>query len=106
MARLILSLRYYIQGKPYPSVTRDELMEQISMTRNRFPDYKSYADAQLEDIFTEEELQGVQHRQATDLQTRYFTLSEAGVFEEQVLPQEVQYAPVFTITSLDYNSDG
>ena len=97
---------YYIQGKSYPSVTRDELMEQISMTRNRFPDYKSYADARLEDIFTEEELEGVQHRQATDLQTSYFTLSDSGIFEEQPLPMEVQYAPVFTITSLDYNSDG
>lgn len=97
---------YYLQGKSYPSVTRDELMEQISMTRNRFPDYKSYADVQLEDIFTEEEREGVQHRQATDLQTRYFTLSKAGTFAEQSLPKEVQYAPVFAITSLDYNSDG
>ena len=97
---------YYIQGERYPAVTRDELMEQISMTRNRFPDYKSFANAQLEDIFTEEELEGVQHRQATDLQTRYFTLNEAGTFAEQPLPMEVQYAPVFTITSLDHNSDG
>nr|WKN37957.1 VCBS repeat-containing protein [Tunicatimonas sp. TK19036] len=97
---------YYIQGQSYPAVTRDELLEQISMTRNRFPDYKSYADAQLEDIFTQEELEGVQHQQATDLHTRYFTLSEAGTFEEQSLPLEVQYAPVFAITSLDYNGDG
>lgn len=97
---------YYIQGQSYPAVTRDELLEQISMTRNRFPDYKSYADAQLEDIFTQEELQGVQQQQATDLHTRYFTLSEAGTFEEQSLPLEVQYAPVFAITSLDYNGDG
>lgn len=97
---------YYIQGQRYPAVTRDELMEQISMTRNRFPDYKSYADAQLTDIFTEEELAGVQHRQATDLQTRCFLLSPAGTFEEKPLPAEVQFAPVFTITPLDYNRDG
>ncbi len=97
---------YYIQGKRYPAVTRDELMEQISMTRTRFPDYKSYADAQLEDIFTKEELAGVQHRQATDLQTRCFIRHPAGKFEEKPLPLEVQFAPVFTITPLDYNHDG
>jgi len=97
---------YYTQGEAYPAVTRDELMEQISMTRNRFPDYKSYADARLDNIFTEDELEGVQYRQATELETCYFMLSEEGTFEKQTLPREVQYAPVFTITSLDYNTDG
>ena len=97
---------YYIQGKLYPAVTRDELMEQISMTRNRFPDYKSYADAQLEDIFTEEERKGAQGLQASELQTRYFTLNASGTFEEQPLPKEVQYSPVFTATALDFNADG
>ncbi|MHB1179910.1 MAG: VCBS repeat-containing protein, partial [Daejeonella sp.] len=35
----------YIQGKSYPYVTRDELLDQLSVMRTRFPDYKSYADA-------------------------------------------------------------
>lgn len=49
----------YMQDKSYPYVTRDELLDQISLMRTRFPDYASYADATLTDIFTEDELQGV-----------------------------------------------
>jgi hypothetical protein len=45
-------------GKSYPYVSRDELLDQISLMRTRFPDYKSYADATLKDIFTPEELKG------------------------------------------------
>ncbi len=32
---------FYIQGKTYPYVTRDELLDQMSMMRTRFADYKS-----------------------------------------------------------------
>ncbi len=97
---------FYIQGKSYPSVTRDELLDQISMVRNRFPDYKSYADAQVEDIFTEKELEGVQYLKANELKTLYFAGSENGKFQEKTLPVEVQSSPVFTINALDYNKDG
>src|SRR5690606_9547205 len=33
-------LSFYIQGKEYPYVTRDELMAQMSNMRTRFPDYE------------------------------------------------------------------
>jgi len=97
---------FYIQGKSHPSVTRDELLDQMSMVRNRFPDYKSYADAQLEDIFTEKELEGVQYLKANELKTLYFEGSGNGKFQEKALPVEVQSSPVFTINALDYNKDG
>ena len=32
----------YIQGKTYPHVTRDEILDQMIMMRTRYPDYKSY----------------------------------------------------------------
>ena len=38
-------LCFYIQHKSYPYVTRDELLDQMSIMRTRFTDYKSYADA-------------------------------------------------------------
>ncbi len=97
---------FYIQGKSYPSVTRDELLDQMSMMRTRFPSYKSYADAQMKDIFTEEELQDVQQLQANHLKTIYFESNGEGTWKEKPLPLEVQSSPVFTITPLDYNQDG
>ncbi len=99
-------LCFYIQGKSYPYVTRDEMLDQMSIMRTRFPDYKSYADASMKEIFTKEELTGVSKLQATDLKTSAFINTGKGKFKELSLPQEVQFSPVFTITAFDYDKDG
>jgi hypothetical protein len=99
-------LCFYIQDKTYPYVTRDELLDQISIMRTRFTDYKSYADATLKDIFTEEELKGAQHLQANHLATTLFLSGADGKLHQQQLPLQAQFSPVFTITALDYDKDG
>lgn len=97
---------FYIQGKEYPYVTRDELLDQMSIMRTRFTDYKSYADATMETIFTKEELAGVNSLQANYLATAYFASSADGKLRLQSLPAAVQSSPVYTITLLDYDKDG
>lgn len=99
-------LCFYIMGETYPYLTRDELLDQISSMRPRFPDYKSYADATLKQIFTEEELKGAKYLKANYLKTAYFESGPDGKFHEQALPLQAQFSPVFTITPLDYNQDG
>ncbi len=99
-------LCFYIQGKSYPYVTRDELLDQISMMRTRFPDYKSYADATLTNIFTPEELNGATHLQANYLKTAYLESDSKGKFQEKALPSQVQFSPICALTSLDYDLDG
>ncbi|MCW3112477.1 MAG: Repeat protein, partial [Segetibacter sp.] len=79
-------LCFYIQGKSYPYVTRDELFDQMSVMRTRFADYKSYADATLKDIFTQEELTGVRHLKANYLKTAYFESGKDGKLHEKNLP--------------------
>jgi hypothetical protein len=99
-------LCFYIQGKSYPYVTRDELLDQISMMRTRFTDYKSYSDATIKEIFTKEELEDVKHLQANYLQTAYLESATDGLLHEKQLPAQAQYSPVYTITMLDYDKDG
>ncbi len=99
-------LSFYIQGKSYPYVSRDELLDQMSIMRTRFPDYKSYAEATLTDIFTPEELQGSTKLSANTLQTTLWLQTPKGTFQEQTLPVQAQMAPVFTVTSLDFDQDG
>jgi enediyne biosynthesis protein E4 len=96
----------YIQGASYPYVTRDELLEQIGSKRKRFPDYNSYADATLNDIFTSEELAGVKKLSANYLQTVCFLSDSNGKFHEKTLPVQVQMSPICVIIPLDYNADG
>lgn len=97
---------FYIQGKSYPYVTRDELLDQISMMRTRFTSYESYSGAGLNNIFTPEELKGAEQLSARHLSTTYFENSSAGKFTEKELPAEAQLSPVFAIQELDYNQDG
>ena len=96
----------YSGGRSYPYVSRDELLDQISLMRTRFPNYKSYADATMEDIFTAEERRGATRLSANCLATTLFSSTPGGKFREGKLPPEAQFAPVFAMTTLDYNRDG
>jgi enediyne biosynthesis protein E4 len=99
-------LCFYIQGKSYPYVSRDELLDQMSMMRTRFPDYATYADATLPDIFSPDELSGAGLLKANHLQTTFFERTADGKFREKALPTEAQFSPVFAICPLDYDGDG
>ncbi len=99
-------LCFYIGDTSYPFVTRDELLQQVSNKGARFPDYKSYADARLKDIFTEDQLKGAGRLQACCLKTSYFAGGADGKFHEKSLPLQAQFSPVYSITTLDYDKDG
>ncbi|GEO22624.1 VCBS repeat-containing protein [Cyclobacterium qasimii] len=98
-------LSFYIQGKSHPFLTRDELLDQISMMRTRFTDYETYAEAGLENIFSKEELENAGYFKATLLETSLFLNKKEG-FQKTTLPSEAQISPVFAIESLDINKDG
>lgn len=99
-------LCFFNQGKSYPYITRDELLDQMSIMRGRFPDYKSYADATLKEVFTAEELKGATRLEANYLKTALFVADAKGKFQEKALPLEVQASPIFAISSLDFDQDG
>ncbi|TLV00896.1 VCBS repeat-containing protein [Dyadobacter luticola] len=99
-------MSFYIQGKSYPYVTRDELLDQMSIMRTRFQDYKSYAEATVNEIFTADELKGAKELKSNFLETAYFERGSNGKFIKQTLPLQAQISPVYTITSLDFDSDG
>ena len=99
-------LCFYNKGKSYPYITRDELLDQMSIMRTRFPDYKSYADATMKDIFKSDELKGSIRLEANTLKTMLFMSDVNNKFKEYDLPIEAQSSPIFTITSLDFDKDG
>jgi len=99
-------LSFYVQGKNYPYITRDELVMQMSSMGARYPDYKSYADVMLNDLFSDKELSSAQKLEANHLQTTLFLSTPQGKYQTTNLPIEAQFSPTFAITSLDYNQDG
>jgi hypothetical protein len=99
-------LTTYVKGIKVPFLTRDELLEQISMMRPRFTDYQSFAEAKLSDIFTEDELKDAKIYQSTELKTSLFSLNAGGKYESKPLPSLVQSSPIFAFQIADVNADG
>ncbi|MCZ2480600.1 VCBS repeat-containing protein [Aquirufa nivalisilvae] len=91
----------YVKGESVPFMTRDELLDQMSIMRTRFTDYQSFAEAKLSDIITEEEQKGEQVWKATELKTSLFQLNSKGQFDSVKLPWEVQASPISAIAILD-----
>jgi enediyne biosynthesis protein E4 len=98
-------LSFYIQGKRYPYMTRDELLAQVPSFRKRFSTFSSYADVTLDDLLTSDQQRNLGHVVADHMETTVF-LSGAGKYKAAVLPDEVQYAPVHSVIISDLNKDG
>ncbi|MCH6232792.1 VCBS repeat-containing protein [Cognataquiflexum rubidum] len=95
----------YVQGKPFPFPSRDELLDQVYGFRSKFTDYASYAEATIEQILTKEQLKNASKLEANELRSMYFE-NNAGKFIPHVLPIEAQFAPIHAIHVFDYNNDG
>ncbi|MGB5665640.1 MAG: RNA-binding protein, partial [Maribacter sp.] len=97
---------YYIQGKSYPYLTRDELLGQLAGLRSKFTSYKSYADATLTDIFSSDELKNANKLLANHFQTTLFLSNPQNKFLVSPLPVQSQYSPVYSIAISDFDHDG
>ncbi len=95
----------YIQGKSYPYVSRDELLDEIYSMRKKFTSYKSYADATINDIFSADELKDAKHLKANCLETMIFE-NRNGIFYPHPIPLQAQFSPVYKIIVGDLNKDG
>ncbi len=98
-------MTYYLDGKSYPMPSRDDLLEHLPMLKKKFTDYKSYADAQITDLFNSTELSGSITLKANNLQTVFLENTGKSLKIKQ-LPQQVQFSPVYAITTADVNNDG
>ena len=96
---------HYIQGEQYPFPSRGELLNQMVSMRQKFTTYADYANARLEDIFTKEQLKNAAVLKAETLETLYLE-NQGGKFVVKELPIEAQFAPVYAMTTVDYNQDG
>ncbi|HSJ66443.1 MAG TPA: VCBS repeat-containing protein [Anditalea sp.] len=99
-------LTTYIQGKRYPYLTRDELFDQFTSKRNKFTSYESYASAGLEEVFTQEELEGAGHLKAVNLKTSLYLQNGEGKFTNVELPIEAQYSQVHSINITEKSDNG
>ena len=97
---------YYIGGKSYPALSRDELVDQLPGLKKQFNDYASYSVATIDNVFSKEQLTKAKKLTANRFTSTYMENKGNGTFELRDLPVEAQFSPVFAIQSLDVNNDG
>lgn len=92
--------------KEYPAQGRDNLMRQLLEVGKKFPTYRSFGKATIDDILGPKERKGALVYHANDLQTSYIENKGNGKFTIHPLPVRAQFAPVFGMVAGDFNNDG
>ena len=99
-------MSYYIQGKSYPALSRDEQLEQLPALRKKFSNYESYSTATVTDFFPANDYSSAKKLVADKMASCYIENKGNGKFEIRDLPVQAQFSPIYAINSIDVNKDG
>ncbi len=105
-SKLDIVLGYYYDDQLYPLYGRNVLQEQLNFLKGKYPLFRDYARATIQDIFDREKLQQALHYRVTNFASLYLENSGDGTFDAQVLPVEAQISPVQAFTVDDFDRDG
>ncbi len=86
--------------------TRDDMIRQLISIRKKFFGYGDLGAATVQDVFSQQELEGAIIHQTTQLATCYVENLGNGQFKTTALPWQAQVAPVFGILPHDADGDG
>jgi hypothetical protein len=92
--------------RPYVFNTRDDLIKQWLLMRDRFPKYADFASATFDNVLKPEEKQKALLRSANYLQSSFVENLGKGKFAIKALPNKAQWAPIYGILPTDLNRDG
>ncbi len=93
-------------GKDYPFALRHNLIDQIKSLKKLFPDYESFKDAGIRDIFSSEQMEGANILQVNNLASVILVNNGNLNFEIIQLPIEAQFSPIYAIATEDFDKDG
>ncbi len=93
-------------GKLYPYALRHNLIEQLKYLSKIFPDYKSFKNATIEDIFTKEQLDSSIVLEVNTLSSLMLINNGDFTFTVKELPFETQFSPIYAIATADFDKDG
>ena len=96
---------YKKNEKYYPILDRDELIGQIASLKSKLLFYKDYAHADMESIFTKEQIDNAIKLDVKKVNTALF-INKNNTFISLKLPNEIQYSNVDAIEVFDVNDDG
>ena len=87
------------ENRDIPLVLLQDLKEQMPRIDSRVSDFETYAEMDMKDLFTEEELSGSRVLTAGELGSALFINRKGATFEKLKLPLEAQLYPVYASLS-------
>lgn len=96
----------YVGEKSYPFALRHDLITQIPSLKKKYLKYENYADQTIDDIFTNQELEGALELTANELATGVLLNNNDGTFTFKTLPVEAQLSVMYAIYVDDLTRDG
>jgi ASPIC and UnbV/FG-GAP-like repeat len=90
----------------FPAESRDDLLRQITAMRKKFPDYKSYAVATMDQVLTPEERQHALVVEANDFRSVLLRNEGNGHFSIHPLPMQAQLSVINGMVVDDFDGDG
>jgi hypothetical protein len=92
--------------KEFPAQGRDDLLAQINAMRRKFPSYKSYAVATMNEVLPEKSRKGALILEANNLQSSFLMNNGGGKFTMSPLPVQAQFSLVNGMVADDFDGDG
>jgi hypothetical protein len=92
--------------QPFPMHTKDDLAAQLISIRKKYPTYKSFGNAGMDELWPAKDRQDAITYQANDMQTSYIENKGDGQFTITPLPVETQTAPIYGMMATDADGDG
>ena len=104
--KLDIVLGYYNDGIQYPVRGKQCSSEQIPTIKYKYKDYNSFAEASIEDVYTEQDLENSLHYQAWTFASSYIENKAGKRFDIKKLPNAAQLSSINDIIAEDFNRDG
>jgi len=96
----------YYKGKQVPVRGRECSSEQMPFIAEKYPTFEGFANASLEDIYSDDKLEQANKREVHSFYSAVFINEGNGQLSKQKLPVQAQFAPVQDIQVTDINQDG
>lgn len=91
--------------KEFPFFSRDDMLKQIIGIKSKYPDYKSFANATMQDILTPQQMKSSLRLKANYLQSCFLRNDGNGKFTMIPLPKEAQISMLNGMVVEDFDGD-
>jgi hypothetical protein len=102
---LDIVLSTYQGEKNYPVRGRECSSQQMPFIKEKFSTFKAFAEADVNTLYSQEELDKALHYEAKLLHSCYLINNGDGTFEVKKMPMEAQFSPINGIQIMDVNND-